>query len=214
MWTLEGLRSIFLLQKACVIFGSLRWNMWNQILSSSCSVLPFFLLSAKKADYIRLTTACSIEAEVYLCLPSFSFRFLAPLFRSSWQRGILQVQRSIYVWSRGLLFFFALIKQMLHSLQKHLTFFPCSFSRLTWGRLQEGCWPLSLTPGLQILPSPGGLCISSPNKLGKMPSSSSSHLVKAWVWIADTCRLWGWSISSVLPRWLPQLFDKSFLLTV
>lgn len=195
--------------------GSLRWNTWNQILLSSCSVLPFFLRSVRKADYICSTAACSIGAEVYLHLPSvfFSFEIFGSLIQKllKERNSLFQCREAFMYWSRGLFFFFFSIKQMLHFIWKQCWLFSCAHSP-DWrtdipGTLLTTVW------GLQSLPLPGGASHEPPQQAGEMPSSSSSHLVKAGVWIAGACgkprRLWGRRNSSILPPPPPQVFGKS-----
>lgn len=183
---------------------------------------PFFLLCSAflsaecQKSRLHLLHCCLQHWSWSLSASSFCFFF----FWNFWlpyseaperEKFSFSVQRSIYVLEQRAFFFFFSIKQMLHFIWKQCWLFSCAHSP-DWrtdipGTLLTTVW------GLQSLPLPGGASHEPPQQAGEMPSSSSSHLVKAGVWIAGACgkprRLWGRRNSSILPPPPPQVFGKS-----
>lgn len=172
---------------------------------------PFFLLCSAflsaecQKSRLHLLHCCLQHWSWSLSASSFYFffilKFLAPLFRSSWKREILPFSAEKHLCTGAEGFFFFLIKQMLHFIWKQCWLFSRAHSP-DWhtdipGTLLTTVW------GLQSLPLPGGASHEPPWQAGEMPSSSSSHLIKAHVWIAGACgkppRLWGHRNSSILP---------------
>lgn len=165
-----------------------------------------FLLSVTKADCICSPSAHTTGLKfisIFLLIFFFflPFRILGSLFQK-----IVEEEKSpspakhLHTGAEG--WFIFLTKQMLHFWP-----FPVPILQAGMCRLQE----LAHT-WAEGLPSPAGLCLSLLSKLGKNPSSSSSHLVKARVRIVGTrgrpCRFWGRWISSVLPQKQPWALSK------
>ena len=109
--------------------------------------LAFSWVSEKQMTFIQsLPTASELKFLSIFHLLFFLLKFLAPLFRRSWKREFLLVQRSSYVLEQRA--FFVFIKQMLHFLWKQ-------------------CWPFSRAraPGRHVW-RPGALLTTVPRTWG------------------------------------------------